>query len=379
MASKLRSHFSSLLCNAWSWRTDRKLVVFESDDWGGIRLPPKSARESLRRNGINLTNSPYNQIDCLESRSDLEGLLNVLASNTDVNGRAPPFTTYNVMANPDFQKIRESDYREYHFEHFLCSYRRYNREDLDLTWKAAITAGLLHPQFHAREHLNTYLWLEDLRNGHNETLTCFKYDFFGNQRSSSPPRFYMAAYWPLSQLHNTHITTAFDNGLEMFRSYFGYNPSNFVACDYVLPRELEQHANYRGIKGIQTQRGYRQPSPADTRDKFVYRRTGWTNRWGTVFTIRNATFEPALAACNDHVDRTMAEIKMAFRFNCPAVISTHRANYASGVEPTNSGRTLRLLSQLLSKIKSTWPTVEFLSSSDLLELVTKEFAGNDGD
>jgi hypothetical protein len=371
MAYNFRHKLSSILCNFWCWRTKRRIVVFESDDWGGVRVPSAGVAALLERRGVRLSGSPFNKVDCLESRSDLDALLNLISSHNDINGRPVIFTTYNVVANPDFQRIQDTDFREYHFEKSGSTYQRYFGEDLDSVWRRAISDRLLEAQFHAREHLNTGLWLDDLRSGHRDTLKCFDFGFFGHQRSRVSPQFYMAAYWPLSTTHLSAMKTAINDGLELFQSYFGYSPTNFVACDYVLPRQIEKHISETGIKGIQTQRGFRAPSLETPRDEFVYPRTGLVNKWGGLFTVRNATFEPSLFNREDHVDRTMAEIRMAFRFNCPAVISTHRANYVSGIDARNSGSTLRLLEELLVRIKKTWPTVEFLSSSELLNLISE--------
>ncbi len=69
------------------------------------------------------------------------------------------------MGNPDFEKIKESGFETFFHEHFFDSYKRYHNQDLQSTWEEGIKAGLIQPQFHAREHLNVSLWLKDLREG----------------------------------------------------------------------------------------------------------------------------------------------------------------------------------------------------------------------
>jgi hypothetical protein len=372
MAPSLRARLSSVLCNLKSWRTNRKLIVFESDDWGSIRSPEPVACRALEEAGINLSASAYNRVDCLESGHDLNGLLDVLASSRGSNGKPAVFTTYNVMGNPDFKKIRDCDYAEYHFETSFDSYIRYHGEDLRPVWRSAIDDRLLCPQFHAREHLNVPLWLDDLRSGHPETQLCFEHGFFGNQRSNKPPRFYMAAYWARSLEHLAQIKLGIDAGLVCFQSSFGYAPTNFVACDYVLPKPIEAYVSSKNIQGIQTQRGYRAPCPTNLQEQFVYRHTGFVNEWGSVFTVRNGSFEPGLAVHRDPVGHSMAEIQTAFRMRCPAVISTHRANYVSGIEPQNGGSSLLQLRELLQRIRKKWPTAEFLTSAELLELIRRD-------
>ena len=51
-------------------------------------------------------------------------------------------------------------------------------------------------------------------------------------------------------------------------------------------------------------------------------------------------------------------------------MSSHRVNYASGMDVGNRDRNLVLLNQLLKSIVTTWPDVEFLSSDELLAVMT---------
>ena len=44
MLDKIKRHIS----NIPGWRTNRKLVVFESDDWGSIRMPDKKTFEKIQ-------------------------------------------------------------------------------------------------------------------------------------------------------------------------------------------------------------------------------------------------------------------------------------------------------------------------------------------
>jgi len=54
----------------------------------------------------------------LECNEDLEELFNVLTSFKDANNRSPVFTGVNVVANPDFDKIKEANFKQYYYEPF---------------------------------------------------------------------------------------------------------------------------------------------------------------------------------------------------------------------------------------------------------------------
>ncbi len=62
------------------WKTDRYILVIESDDWGSIRMPSRNAYERLLKLGLNLNGGDglrYCLYDTIERSSDLELLYEV--------------------------------------------------------------------------------------------------------------------------------------------------------------------------------------------------------------------------------------------------------------------------------------------------------------
>ena len=151
--------------NARGWRTKRRLVVFESDDWGAIRMRDPKALRELQRRGVHLDSLPYDRLDCLENRADLEMLFNLLEGYRDRTNNPPIFTFNTVMGNPDFEAIRADDFAEYSRESLWESYRRYHGQDLQQVWNNAISESLIRPQFHGREHLPLLTWILEGRRG----------------------------------------------------------------------------------------------------------------------------------------------------------------------------------------------------------------------
>jgi hypothetical protein len=109
------------LANIPGWRTRRKIVVFESDDWGSIRMPSRAVYEALLDKGIRVDNLCYNRNDALASEADLAALFEVLSSVQDQHGNPAVFTANTIVANPDFEKISASDFIEYHYQPFTLS------------------------------------------------------------------------------------------------------------------------------------------------------------------------------------------------------------------------------------------------------------------
>ena len=87
------------------FHTNRKLVVFESDDWGSIRMPSRAVFDKLKEMGDNPEDDVFLSNDSLEDESDLKALFEVLSSVSDSKGNPPVFTMNFAMANPNFEKI----------------------------------------------------------------------------------------------------------------------------------------------------------------------------------------------------------------------------------------------------------------------------------
>ena len=178
------------LSNLAGWKTSRKLLVLESDDWGSIRMPSRDVYESLIQAGFDLTSDDgarFNKYDTLASYEDLSCLFEILTTFKDQTGRPPVFTPVAVVANPDFEKIIRSDFSHYFYEPFNLTLTRYSgcEKSFDL-WLEGINKRLFVPQFHGREHLNVKIWLKTLKEGNEKTLTAFKNGMWGFSTTEVP-------------------------------------------------------------------------------------------------------------------------------------------------------------------------------------------------
>ena len=71
--NKYREHILRDIIKTFGYKTNRKIVVFESDDWGSIRMPSKLAYSNLLNKGIDVDKSYlYDTLDSLEKKEDLE-------------------------------------------------------------------------------------------------------------------------------------------------------------------------------------------------------------------------------------------------------------------------------------------------------------------
>ena len=353
-----------------SWRTRDRLVVLESDDWGAVRMPGQNAFNSMVGKGLGIENSRFDYFDCLESGEDLGMLFEVLDESRGASGSPAVMTMNMVMGNPDFEAIREDQFQNFHHEGFFTSYQRYYGESLESLWQSAIQAGLIKPQFHAREHLNSALWLHDLNLGREETRFAFEHGFYGQSAGTSSryQKTYLAAYWAEGPQELIHVGSVLADGLNQFESTFGFPSKTFIGCNYVWPTEIESALHEQGVELLQGQRGHLIPQlQLGGRLSIRRRYAGQSSSAGQFYSVRNVRFEPYEDPTVDWVDRAVSEIARAFRFRCPAVISSHRINYTSGMCQKHRNQNVALLRDLLRQIRRLWPDVLFISSDQLLD------------
>ncbi len=370
--SRIISKANSYINQFRGWKTNEKLVVFESDDWGSIRTSKQIALNELKKVGVKTDNCHYMTFDSLERKTDIESLFNVLKSFKDVNGNHPIFTFNTIVANPDFKAILDSQFNEYFFEPFTETYKRLRSSDsLDL-WHLGIKEKLIYPQFHGREHVNIKRWMNDLKNGRKDTLVGFKHEVFGisghvveKKRGS-----YLAVFDEIGE--NTEvINNIIDNGVSIFNKTFGYKPLTFIAPNYVWSSNVETSALKNGIISMQGSPTQILPTINENKTKTRSNYIGKTNSEGMGYIIRNVSFEPSSDDKKNWVDSALKQMEIAFSQKRPAIIDTHRVNYIGELNESNRTNGLTLISQLLSKMLKKWPEIKFTNSAELASIIYK--------
>ncbi|MEX0450068.1 hypothetical protein V6X63_09950 [Spiribacter sp. 221] len=78
---------------------------------------------------------------------------------------------------------------------------------------------------------------------------------------------------------------------------------------------------------------------------------------------------PTSGTKSDPVGHALAQIDTAFRWRKPAIISSHRVNYAGHIDSKNRERGLAGLAELLQGIVKRWSDVRFITAHTLLQLI----------
>lgn len=362
----------SYLVHSIGWSTNRKVILFLSDDWGGIRVPSIKAREALHASGIDMKDNRFDLNDTLESNSDLEGLFEILLNHKDGIGNHPVITAVTNVANPDFTRIRDSGYRNYYYEPFnetLCRYPDHDRV-FNLYIKG-IELNIFRPEFHGREHLQINWWLENLQTGNEMVRKAFEQEYW-----------YLTAKYLHNPIHRS-LAAAFDiadhdevkfhqevlsDGIGLFRRLFGYQPVLCVPPSQHYNSDLEPTLSREGIKLIDVPL-YRKMPLGNGRSSIKFHYLGQKNQLGLRYLVRNSVFEPNLSKISDGVNECMTAIDLAFKFKKPAIISNHRAAFVGGLDTQNRKQGLIALDSLLKSISKRWPDAEFLSASSFSRLM----------
>ncbi len=90
-----------------------------------------------------------------------------------------------------------------------------------------------------------------------------------------------------------------------------------------------------------------------------------------IYQVRNVVFEPTFDLSLDWVNYALKQVATAFFWNRPAIISSHRVNFCGYIDPKNREKGILALKELLQKIVTKWPEVEFMSSEQLGDLMIK--------
>jgi hypothetical protein len=351
------------------WRTRRRIVVIESDDWGAARIQDTRVFNELATRNPLLEKDLISRYDALETNEDLEALLEVFGSVKDCNGRPAVLTADSIMANPDYDRIAASGYQKYFYEPFTRTLERYPRSNRVMQLiEQGREAGIYHPQFHGREHVNIRQWLTALQQGNLDLLHAFRQGVFGIPfRGENKKRRNIVSaldFEDPSDIPVLHGILA--DGMQLFEQLFGFRSESFIATTYVWHQQMEAALLEGGVRYLQGIPYQYIPNPGGAWYKKKFHYTGQHNRLGQTYLVRNVFFEPSLVAKRqDWVGDCMKRIAMAFAWGKPAIICTHRVNFIGALVEKNRTENLAMFRELLHGMIQRWPDIEFMRSDQL--------------
>lgn len=347
-------------------RLDKKILVIESDDWGAIRMPSKKSYENLLSKGIRVDRDPFNRLDSLENQTDLEALYEVLTSFKDIHGNHLKITANTLVANPDFEKIRQSGFSTYAFENNADTYERINGNKTALhTIQQGIKKNIFIPQLHGREHLHVRAWLHALRENDTQTKIAFDNEvwgqptgYFGDSKMN-----FSSAFHVRDQEDESYISGTLQEAAKLFRENYGFTSESFIAPRYIWNDNIEKALHNSGVKYIQGLIVQRIPKGNNLKSKIHLQ--GSRNKTGQRYLVRNVFFEPSVNPDFPWIKDALKRVRAAFYWNKPAIICMHRINFMGGLDEANRSHNLSLLKTLITQVQKQFPEVIFLSTPEL--------------
>lgn len=367
----LKRQFFRCVENARGWKTRQRIVVFESDDWGAIRMPSKDVYNLCLKHGYPVDKNPFERYDSLASDFDLNILFNVLQEFKDSVGNHPVITANVCVANPDFAKIEANDFHSYFFEPITDTFKRYpcHQRAWDL-WGQGRALKVFFPQFHAREHINVPLFMRRLQEGNEDIKFGFSNRIAGiiDRNGTNPQNPYVQASYFRTLEEKAIVQNSFVEGLKIFEQLFGFSSQSFIPTNYIWSSDFNKAMKEGGVQFIQGRRRMLEPDlKGGKRINITY--SGQRNAMDQINLVRNCQFEPALYENSDEVGNCLKEMSIAFRFNNPAIVSTHRLNFVGFIEEKNREKNIALFRRLLAEILKRWPDVVFMNSAGLGQLM----------
>jgi hypothetical protein len=367
-------NITSYALNLKGWHTSKKIIVIHSDDWGSIRMPSNKAREKLQSHQEIKESNAYAKYDTLASTSDLEALFEVLHSVKDKNNNPAVLTANCLMANPNFDKIRNDNFEVYHYEHLTETFARYDNEKALILWKEGLNTGVFIPQYHGREHVNFSFWLQTLRENHSGVKMAFDYETFGlNFKRLTQGQINLQRAWDILLPNvESQINKSIVDGLNLFKAYFGFSSLSAIAPNYTWSKDHEALLKDNGVismQGILNQR-----ITKDDKQPYAYKKryTDISDSHGMSYQRRNVFFEPSHYSSNDVIDKALRRINISFKMRKPAIIGTHRVNFVGTLNVKNRDKNILLFKKLLSKITQIWPDVIFMSAAELAKTMKND-------
>ncbi len=351
-------------------RTSRKIVVFDIDDYGNVRLNSRQARENLDRAGLRPA-SHFDEVDCMETNDDLDALFAVLRSVRDKNGNPAKFTAYTLPANINFEAMAQSGYQEYVYELLPDTLGKLGAayDNVMNYWHQGMQEGLIHPEFHGREHLHVKLIMEKLKLKDRDVLTCFQ----NRSLARLSPGPFKNVSWNCAfdfdrfDENEQHAQTIKD-GLQAFFKVFKFHPEVFCAPGASSHHVLFKVACQNGIKFVESsmlQKEHQGEGRFQRRLNYIGKKAASSGR----HIVRNCVFEPSGPKQFDWVPNVLKQVEVAFRWRKPAIVSSHRVNFCGHIDEKNRTEGLRQLQELLKQIVRIWPDVEFMSTAEMAHAI----------
>ena len=324
-----------------------KAVVIESDDWGLCAwVPDEQAHRALADTPAwrSAAGRHYGR-STLESAGDVSRLLDTLLEFRGGDGFPPVWQANTIMGAPDYARLSPPLFEVDELPMVMLPEfpSRWRRPGLWEQIQKAQESGMWWPELHGLHHLPITAWLRALRRGapdarrahEHQVLVCQAVEASGEYDPSEP-----------SDVRVRNLERA----VEQFRALFHRDSASICPPDYRWDETLEADAERLGVRIVQ---GLGEQAGRFPRARRLFHQMRWPDPSGKRFYMpARIAFEPRggqdprspVGAVRAH-----AAARAAWSRGQPAVISTHRVNYAH-LDPAWSEAGLSALRDLMGRL-----------------------------
>jgi hypothetical protein len=351
------------------WRR-LKAVVLESDDWGLCAWVPDDRAHRA------LANLPAFRSDAglrygrstLESAADVRELTAALLEYRGGDGFPPVWQANTIVANPDYERLIPPLFELQELPLFTHPElpARWARPGLWEAFRTAENEGVWWAELHGLHHLPEQAWLNALRRGNDDTRHAHEQQSpismaveASGEYDPSEPR----------ELRAENLRKA----VHAFRALFGRLPTSFCPPDYRFDDWLEHEAEALGVSTLQGK-------PEQAGHALPPLRRRWLgvqfphHEGGRFHLPPRIAFEPggdaaAPGRCGLAAAHRLA--RMAWQHGQPAIVSTHRMNYAH-LDAAWSSASRTALRALLERLAADGAV--FLTDHEVRQLVERAWS-----
>ncbi|HZR65583.1 MAG TPA: hypothetical protein VFA85_10575 [Terriglobales bacterium] len=338
----------------------RPLLAIQSDDWGRVGVRDRDACDSLRAQGVNLGEHPYDFYS-LETSEDVEMLGSMLLRHRDSIGRPPCVAMNFCTANLNFPKMRAQGYEHIKLLPLASGLPgSWSRPGLFEAYKSGIANGVFFPAMHSLTHFCPVAVENALARGGERADLLRKF-----WRAETPYVYWRMPwvgyeYWNPERPHRGFLSAELQElqirkAAACFSAMFGTPPISACAPGYFANHHTRRAWSEAGIRVAQngTSGGMNAPH-IDAVDILHLHRT--------------IDLEPSHRELD--VEKYVQICDAYFSRGLPVIISSHSINFHSTLKDFRSA-TLAALDRLLSAIESKYPDLLYVHDQDLHAIVTE--------
>jgi hypothetical protein len=357
-------------------KLNKRIVVFESDDWGSTRMENPYIQQYFFSKYPELQQSWMDVYDALETPQNINDLCSVADEIKDCIGKPFLITLLLNTHNAEITEITKSDYTFYYNENLLTSAQRIfgGGPSLKSAYLRALAGGSIEIQLHGQEHVQRSLLLNLLNNRNlKDFKEDFSYGFYASlfHQGKYIPTQLRATFYPFLRDDYTWQVNSLSDSIKFLKSQFNCNTDYFVPPNGPISYEVLKKLKHLGIKGL--------VSPLLNRTFYfkklhvpLYAPMGYSSLSSCVYINRNVPFEPRRTFDKNVVEDALSKVKWLLENRYPVVITSHRANYTDFLSKKGYYQSFEMLKKLIININKSFPDTLFLSSSQLVKEISNQ-------